>query len=120
LPRSHDAGQSAIDNGAPRARTISAAFLADFNEHFAGEGHGIFSKIYNDAPIEYWSGLIALAKVTKIEMGTPGDFDRPATEDEALDRLERTEGPHARPMLEQFLKQVKKLEAKYLEEESTD
>ena len=27
--------------------------------------------------------------MTKIEMGTPGDFDRPATEDEALDRLER-------------------------------
>jgi hypothetical protein len=74
----HDAGPSAIDNGAPRARTISAAFSADFNEHFAGEGHGIFSKIYNDAPIEYWSGLIALAKVTKIEMGTPGDFDHTA------------------------------------------
>ena len=41
-------------------------------------------------------------------------------EEEALDRLERTAGPQARQMLEQFLKQVKEVEAKYLQEESTD
>jgi hypothetical protein len=58
--------------------------------------------------------------VLKIETGRPGDFDRPATREEALDRLERTAGPQARQMLEQFLKQVAEVEAKYLEEQSTD
>jgi hypothetical protein len=48
------------------------------------------------------------------------EFDRPSTKEEALDLLERTAGPQARQMLEQFLKQVKEVEAKYLEEESTD
>jgi hypothetical protein len=32
-----------------------------------------------------------------------------------VDRLERTAGPQARQMLEQFLKRVKEVEAKYLE-----
>jgi hypothetical protein len=39
---------------------------------------------------------------------------------EAFDRLEHSAGPHARKMLERILEQVKELEAKYLEEKSTD
>ncbi len=42
----------------------------------------------------FW-GLITLAKVMKIEIGDPHEFDRPATEDEALDRMERNAGPTA-------------------------
>jgi hypothetical protein len=58
--------------------------------------------------------------VLKIEIGKPHDFDRPSSKEEALDRLERAAGPHARKMLERFLEQVKEVEAKYLEEKSTD
>jgi hypothetical protein len=76
--------------------------------------------IHDKYPVEYFWGLITLAKVLKIEVGDPGDFDRPARREEALDRLERTAGPAARQMLEQFLKQVAEVEAKYLEEQSTD
>ena len=84
------------------------------------EGHGIFAKIYKDYPVDYFWGLVTLAKVMKVEIGGPHEFDRPPTKEEALDRLERTAGPAARKMLEQFLEQVRKVEAKYLEEESTD
>jgi hypothetical protein len=63
---------------------------------------------------------MGLAKVHRIELGSPGSFDRPASTAEALDRLEQRAGPQARAMLEQFLEQVKEAEAKYLEEESTD
>jgi hypothetical protein len=44
----------------------------------------------------------------------------PASTTEALDRLEQRAGPQARAMLQQFLEQVKEVEAKYLEGESTD
>ena len=37
-------------------------------------------------------GLITLAKVMKIEIGGPNEFDRPSTQEEALDRLERSAG----------------------------
>jgi hypothetical protein len=113
-------GNPLVIGHAPRARTISAAFLNSYNDHFNEEGHGIFAKIYKDYPVDYFWGLITLAKVMKVEIGGAHEFDRPPTKEEALDRLERTAGPHARQMLEQFLKQVKEVEAKYLEEESTD
>ena len=105
---------------APRARTISAAFLNSYNDHFNKEGQGIFAKIYKDYPVDYFWGLITLAKVMKIKIGGPDESDRPSTKEEALDRLERTAGPAARKMLEQFLEQVRKVEAKYLEEQSAD
>ena len=113
-------GNPLVIGQAPRARTISAAFLNSCNDHFNEEGHGIFAKIYKDYPVDYFWGLITLAKVMKVEIGGPHEFDRPSTKEEALDRLERTAGPQARQMLEQFLKQVKEVEAKYLQEESTD
>jgi hypothetical protein len=75
--------------------------------------------MYEKFPTHYWAGLITLAKVLKIEIGKPHDFDRPSTKEEALDRLERTAGPAARKMLEHFLEQVGKAEAKYLEEIET-
>ena len=69
---------------------------------------------------KYFDALVSLAKVHRIELGPPDSFDRPATTAEALDRLEQRAGPQARAMLEQFLEQVKEVEAKYREEETTD
>jgi hypothetical protein len=62
---------------------------------------------------EYFAGLITMAKVMKIEVGDPRAFDRPASPEETLDRLERTAGPHACKMLERFLKQMQQAEAKF-------
>jgi hypothetical protein len=113
-------GTPFINGRAPRARSLSSAFLAKGQEYFESGGNDIWQIIHDKYPIEYFWGLITLAKVLKIETGAPGDFDRPATREEALDRLERTCGPQARQMLEQFLKQVAEVEAKNLEEQSTD
>jgi hypothetical protein len=51
--------------------------------------------------------------------GAP-DADGDLRETVSLDRLEQRAGPQARAMLEQFLEQVKEVEAKYLKEETTD
>ena len=69
-------------------------------------------------PVEYFRSLVKLAQVLKVEIGPVGAFDRPTAE--AMDRLEQRAGPRARAMLEQFLEQVKEVEAKYREEETTD
>jgi hypothetical protein len=44
-------GNPLVIGHAPRARTISAAFLAGFNDHFHEEGKDIFSVIYNKFPV---------------------------------------------------------------------
>jgi hypothetical protein len=111
-------GMPLIVGKAPRARSVSAAFLAGFQQHYEAEGHGIFAKMYDKFPVEYFWGLITLAKVLKIEVGDPHSFDRPTTMQEALDRLERNAGPAARKAFERFLGQVAKLEAYQAETET--
>ena len=106
-------GRPLLINNAPNGRALSSDFLQDFAAHYHADGKGIFAKIYRDFPTHYWAGLITLAKVLKIEIGKPHDFDRPSTKEEALDRLERKAGPEARKMLEKFLDQVAKAEAEY-------
>jgi hypothetical protein len=113
-------GNPLLINCAPRARSVSAAFLTAFQDHFEETGKGMFEIAYQRFPQDYFWGLITLAKVMKIKVGNPGDFDRPSSRDEALDRLERTEGPHARQMLENFLDQVDKAEAEYLDQTDTE
>ena len=105
---------------ATHSKTLSASFLADLQEDYELYGKGIFALMRERYPVEYFRSLVQLAKVLKIEVGGVGAFDRPATTAEALDRLEQRAGPRARAMLEQFLEQVKEVEAKYREEESTD
>jgi hypothetical protein len=107
-------------NDAPNGRALSGQFLQDFAEHYATDGKGIFAEIYKNHPTHYWAGLITLAKVLKIEIGKPHDFERPSTREEALDRLERQAGPAARKMLEKFLDQVAKAEAEYLDQTDND
>jgi hypothetical protein len=51
--------------------------------------------------------LMTLCRVFRVETGAPGGFDRPATAEQALDRLERNAGA-ARQMLERFLKRRKR------------
>ena len=55
-------------------------------------GKGIFDLIYKNFPTHYWAGPITLAKVLKIEIGKPLDFDRPSTKQ----RGARSLGAHRR------------------------
>ena len=105
---------------ATHSKMLSASFLADLQEDYELYGKGIFALMRKRFPTKYFDALISLAKVHRIELGPPDSFDRPASTAEALDRLEQRAGPQARAMLEQFLEQVKEVEAKYREEESTD
>ena len=108
-------GRPLVLNDAPNGRALSSEFLMDFATHYHTDGKGIFAKIYRDFPTHYWAGLITLAKVLKIEIGKPNDFERPSTKEEALDRLERS--AQARAMLEKFLEQVDQAEKRYLEQQ---
>ena len=105
---------------APNGKALSAAFLADFARDYDEHGKAIFELMRQRYPTVYFNTLVKLAQVLKIEVGPVGAFDRPASTAEALDRLEQRAGPQARAMLEQFLEQVKEVEAKYREEESAD
>jgi hypothetical protein len=113
-------GMPLVIGKATHSKTLSASFLADLQEDYELYGKGIFALMRERFPTKYFDALVSLAKVHRIEVGPPGGFDRPASTAEALDRLEQRAGPQAWAMLEQFLEQVKEVEAKYRGEESTD
>ena len=78
---------------AVHSKSLSASFLADYQEHYEREGKGIFDLMLRDYPSKYFDALVSLAKVHRIELGPPGAFDSgPLPEDEALDRMERAAG----------------------------
>ena len=113
-------GNPLVLNPDGNGRELSGRFLGDFVKHYNAEGFGIFTKIYREFPTHYWAGLIQLAKVLKIEIGSPHEFERPSTREEALDRLERQAGPEARAAFEKFLRNAEGLEQRYLEAKRDD
>jgi hypothetical protein len=88
-----------------------------FNAHFLSKPEDeIFELIYRENPALYFTSLVQLARVLKVETGEPGAFDdRPRPREEALKKLEERAGADARRLFEAFLKKIDKLEAAALE-----
>ncbi len=57
-----------------------------------------------------FSGMIKLARVTRIEVGSPGDFAK-LSKQGILERLQEKAGPEARRLFEKFTRDVEKLQA---------
>jgi hypothetical protein len=99
----------------PNAENLRGNFLARFNEHYLRQPEAeLFDLIYREDPRLYFSSLVQLAKVLRIEHehGKPGAFDdRPRPREEALAELEKRAGTDARRLFEAFLKKIDKLEA---------
>jgi hypothetical protein len=55
------------------AEQLRTNFLARFNKHFLSKPEDeLFERIYTEDPRLYFSSLVQLAKVYKVEMGDPG------------------------------------------------
>jgi hypothetical protein len=61
-------------------------------------------------PQTYFKGLVALSRVIRWEVGTPGAFERPRSPEEIMDQLEERVGPVGRHLFGDFLRRVKRLE----------
>ena len=103
----------------PNAESLRSNFLARFNRHFLSKPDDeLFEQIYRENPALYFSSLVQLAKVLKVEVGEAGAFDdKPRPREEALRKLEERAGPDARRLLEAFLRKIDKLEAAAIEAE---
>ena len=60
----------------PNAESLRSNFLARFNRHFLSKPDDeLFEQIYRENPALYFSSLVQLAKVLKVEVGEAGAFD---------------------------------------------
>ena len=82
-----------------------------FEQHWRIHGTEVLDRLAEEQPAAYFAGAVALAKVMRIELGKPGEFDRPKTPEEIIDKLEQRIGPQGRIIFENFVREMNRLEA---------
>jgi hypothetical protein len=101
-------------------KQFSQQFLVDFHEHWLEHGKGVLDILADRQPAAYLAGAVALAKVMRIELGKPGEFDRPMTPEEIIDKLEQRIGPKGRIIFENFVREINRLQAEQQERQQEE
>lgn len=68
-------------------------------------------RFWSAAPISFLclASMVKLAKVTRVELGSPGDFAKLGKQG-ILEKLQEKAGPEARKLFETFMLDVEKLQ----------
>jgi hypothetical protein len=99
------------DRGISDVRTVSGEFLLSLQSLWRQRGDEILHRVADHYPELIFSGMIKLAKVTRIEVDSPGDFARLGSKEAIVQKLEEKAGPEARKLFEKFVRDVEKLQA---------
>lgn len=105
--------QPFLVNGGQTIKTLSAAFLIDLEEDWRAHGKSIFRVLREKYPQAYFSGLVALSKIVRLEDLTP-ELDRGLTPDEIMAKLEQRVGPEGKRLFEKFMRDVNRLQMKQI------
>ena len=98
-------------SGGQVVKTLSIAFLADFEKHWRTHGRKVLDRLAEKYPQAYFGGVVALAKSIRWETAEEDLSGGGMTPEEIMDKLEYRVGPEGRKLLERFLRQVNKLQA---------
>ena len=94
--------------GLGNVRTISGQFLLSLQNYWEQEGDDILKRVGAQHPELIFAGMVKLANVMRVEVGTPGDFSG-LSKQEIVDKLEQRAGPKARKLFEKFINEMQKL-----------
>ena len=94
--------------GLGNVRTISAKFLLSLQSYWEQEGDDILKRVGAQHPELIFAGMVKLANVMRVEVGTPGDFSG-LSKQEIVEKLEQRAGPKARKLFEKFISDMQKL-----------
>jgi len=98
--------------GGGTVKALSAEFLADLQVHWRKNRDQILDDVAKKYPQTYFSGMVALARIIRWEIGGPGEHERARSPEEIMAKLERKVGPEGRKIFERFLAQVARLQEK--------
>jgi hypothetical protein len=98
--------------GGGTVKALTAEFLADLQVHWRKNRHQILDDVAKKYPQTYFSGMVALARIIRWEIGGPGEHERVRSPEEIMAKLERKVGPEGRRIFERFLAQVARLQEK--------
>jgi len=98
-------------HGGQVVKTLSVAFLADFEQHWRTHGRKVLDILAEKYPQAYFGGVVALAKSIRWETAEEDLSGGGMTPEEIMEKLEQRVGPEGRKLFERFLRQVNKLQA---------
>jgi hypothetical protein len=101
-------------SGGQVVKTLSIAFLADFEQHWRKHGRAVLDRLAEKCPQAYFAGAVALGKSIRWETAEEDLSGGGMTPEEIMDKLEQRVGPEGRKLFERFLRDVNMLQAKQL------
>ena len=96
-------------NGLRDIREVSGQFFVSLFDLWQQRGDEILHRVADKHPELYFAGMIKLCQVTKVELGSPGDFAKLGNKQAIIDKLEATAGPQARALFERFTRDIEAL-----------
>jgi hypothetical protein len=104
--------RSAFSKGGEASiRSLSVLFLHDLQRSWEKYGEEVLEVMARKYTPAYYAGIVSLARVMRIELGKPGEFERQQTPEEIIDKLEERIGPKGRALFEDFVREINKLQA---------
>ena len=87
-------------NGIRDIREVSGEFFLSIQDVWRERGNEILHRVADRYPELVFAGMVKLSQVTKVELGSPGDFARLGNKEAILQKLEERAGPAARAVRE--------------------
>src|SRR5215472_3215428 len=85
-------------NGLRDIREVSGQFFLSVQEVWQERGNEILHRVADNYPELFFAGMIKLCQVTKVEVGSPGDFAKLGNKQAIIEKLEQKAGPEARKL----------------------
>jgi len=85
-------------NGIRDIREVSGEFFLSVQDVWRERGNEILHRVADTYPELFFAGMIKLCQVTKVEVGSPGDFARLGNKQAIIEKLEQKAGPEARKL----------------------
>jgi hypothetical protein len=98
-------------NGIRDIREVSGEFFLSVQDVWRERGNEILHRVADNYPELFFAGMIKLCQVTKVELGSPGDFAKLGSKQAIIEKLEERAGPEARKLFEKFVKDIENLQA---------
>ena len=92
-------------------RTVSGEFLLSLQKLWREQGDEILRRVAAQYPELIFISQVKLAKVMRVEIGSPDEFSKLGSKQAIIEKLEEKAGPEARKLFEKFVRDWEKLQA---------
>ncbi len=92
-------------------REVSGQFFVSLFDVWQQRGDEVLHRVADNHPELYFAEMIKLCQVTKVELGSLGDFAKLGHKESIISKLEQKAGPQDRALFVKFVRDLDRLQA---------